>query len=75
MAGEQAALETPGRVVARLREAKGWTRYRLAEEARVPWRVVRDLEERGTDSRLSAWRAVMAALGASLGLLDAASPP
>ena len=54
--------ETPGEAVARLREAKGWTVYRLALVAGVGDEQIRRWEA-GSDVRLATARKVFAALG------------
>lgn len=64
--------QTPGEVIARLREEKGWTRYRLAREAGLsPIQVSR--LERGVALSLGlrTARRLVKALGASLSVFDA----
>jgi transcriptional regulator with XRE-family HTH domain len=47
----------------RLREARGWTQYRLSKLSGLSWPGVRKLEEPGSDPLLSTLVKLAAALG------------
>jgi transcriptional regulator with XRE-family HTH domain len=62
--------ESPGAVVKRLREQQGRTPYELAKAAKVAPAVVYRLESGEREPSVKTLRALFAALGASLALLD-----
>lgn len=62
--------ETPGGIVARLREAAGLTPYALARRAGVAPEIVYRLESGERSASLETMRSLFRALGASLALLD-----
>jgi len=70
-----AKQETPGEVVARLRQAKGWTPYRLAKEAGLSGPVVYRLESGERGPAFGTLQAVCKALGASLAEFDGCPLP
>ena len=65
--------ETFGAVVARLREAKGWTRYRLAKTAGLSPVHLTRLEQGEQQPGLAVADRVARALGVSLSTFDGCS--
>jgi transcriptional regulator with XRE-family HTH domain len=53
------------RTLRRLREARGWTKYRLAQESGVTKENLSKLERPGSDPKLSTLSKLAAALGVS----------
>lgn len=61
---------TPGEIIRREREARGWSAYRLAKESGVAPSVLSRVEG-GRTVTLETARKVFAALGVSLAVFDA----
>jgi transcriptional regulator with XRE-family HTH domain len=69
------AVEDFARRLRRLRQALGWTMYRLAKDSGLTWEGVSKLESPGCDPKLSTLFKLAAALGIEARELLPEGPP